>query len=163
MVHGVSHFPAVQDALAHSEADVQPEPGSFFGKHARAVGSQNWDAVQSAEVAHVVPHAPATQIGPAWVGPVQSAFVAHFPHVPSDFTYGFAAVGQGCVAVLPLSPLAGPHDPSVLQTGLVAEEHERVAALPLPPLQPAQVPVVESHVGVVAEHALALVAEHAVH
>ena len=161
----LSHLPPVQLLLVHCSAAVHAPPASFLFAQSLVCVSQNCVAEQSAVVAQVVPQAPdvALQMGPAWVAPAQSAFVVHLPHVPSPFTYGFAVVGQGNVALVPLSPLAALHEPSAPQAGFAPVAHARVAPDPKPPLQAAHLPCAVSQRGFVPVHNAPAVAEHSVH
>lgn len=164
----VSHLLPVHEPLVHSVAAPHVAPPAFFGVHALgcAAVSQKLPLAQSASAAQTVPHEPAAtlQIGPPWLAPAQSAFVAHLPHEPSAFWNGFAAVGQGCVAAVPLSPFATTHEPSFLQTGEAVVGHARTAfATPLPAVQAAQAPVVRSQVAFVPVQSARFVAEHSVH
>lgn len=166
-VHALSHLPEVHEPLVHCEAAVHAPPSARLATHILVPAvSQNCAAEQSASRAHVVPHAPvvALQIGPAWVAPAHSAFVVHLPHEPSALTKGFASVGHGAEAAVPLSPFAATHAPVAWHTGAVATLHNALPIIaPKPPSHATHAPVVVLQRGLVPTQAASLPVAHSVH
>jgi hypothetical protein len=84
-------------------------PLSIFGEHTAGIvrsSHHRFDA-QSLSVVQVVPQTPVAvlQIGPACVPVVQSALLAHLPHVPAGAQNGAAESVHASLAVEPSSPL----------------------------------------------------------
>ena len=147
---------------------------------------------QSVSSVHTSAQAPAAlHVAPVWPAP-QSRFDTHVPHEPAlppaRLQYGFAVVGQACVAALALSPLHAAHVfvprtqvgvpplqavvlvaehaahvPFARHAGVPADWHGRVAPEPLSPLHDPHVFVATSHVGATPAQAVTFVVVHCTH
>ncbi len=154
-------FPFVsQTAVRQARAPEVSEQGigsvpplAIFGSQVPGPGMLLHHSVapHSASVKQAVPQAPlvALQNGPLCVPVMQLVSFAHLPHVPAtSLQYGFAEVGQGLLALDPLSPLQGTQVPlAVLHTGSAAVA--QFAALVHWTQDPA-LPPVSTHTGLVA-------------